>query len=110
MLLNSSQPTDLLNEEVTIEYSNGHPSESVTAYRIRLYPQRLNGYDAYIEIQFNLKGLKFVENIETVIFTKLKRRWRVISKPQESPIVGLAQDGKSMVGLPPSWRFGLQEV
>jgi hypothetical protein len=110
MLLNSSQPTDLLNEEVTIEYSNGHPSESVTAYRIRLYPQRLNGYDAYVDTQFNLKGLKFVENIETVISSRLKKRWKVLGKPQESPIVGLSQDGKSMVEHRPSWRFGLQEV
>ncbi len=110
MLKNSSQPTDLRNEEVTIEYGNSQPSEIVTAYVIRLYPQRLNECDAYVEIQFNLQGAKFVKDIATVISSRLKRRWKVIGTPQKSPIAGLTKDGEYAVGIAPSWRIGLQET
>jgi hypothetical protein len=107
MLLKNLQGIDYKYEEVILEYSNGHVLEIKDAYLLRLYPERLNGYDAYMEAPLNIEDVEYIEKVTS---SRLKKKWKVIGKPQESPIAGLSQDGKSMVGLAPSWRFGLQEV
>lgn len=112
MIINSPQEIDYLEEEVILEYSNGRPPESLKAYLLRLYPKRFNGYDAYVDTQFNLEGIESVECIETVTASRLKKKWKVIEKPQESPIGGFPQNCAYNYALliDRHWRFGLQEV
>ena len=110
MLSENSQAIDYKDyndEEVILEYSNGHSQERKNAYPLRLYNEPWNGCDAYMEIPLNVEDVEYIEKVTS---SRFKKEWKVIGKPQESPIAGSTKDGKFVVGIAPSWRFGLQQV
>ncbi|QJB43243.1 hypothetical protein [Dolichospermum flos-aquae] len=94
------QERDYWYEEIELETIDGQKVTQET-YLLRVYPEKFNGYDAYMDIPMscNLHIIK-------VFSARLNKTWKVVFGPVESPITGIFR-GDYTSNNPPAWIFGL---
>ncbi|AFZ57672.1 DUF4935 domain-containing protein [Anabaena cylindrica FACHB-243] len=94
------QERDYWYEEIELETIDGQKVTQET-YLLRVYPEKFNGYDAYMDIPMscNLHIIK-------VFSPRLNKTWKVVFGPVESPITGIFR-GDYTSNNPPAWIFGL---
>jgi hypothetical protein len=91
-------------ENVEIEDSKGQRLD-VQTYLLRVYPEKFNDYDAYMDIPMS----SYTPDIRKVRSASLGKTWEVIAGPAESPIRGYFR-GDYTENNPPAWMFGLRLI
>jgi len=101
-----SSEQDYWGEEVEVETSDGKKITQET-FLLRVYPEPLNGYDAYMDIKFTHPKPDF----KKVYSSRLGITWEVVAGPAESLINGPFRGGDAPgTGNPPAWVFGLKKI
>jgi hypothetical protein len=93
------QEKDFCN--VTVETETDRGTSTLDVYLLRLYPERYNGCDAYMDAN------SIPQDLITVRF--LRKTWKVVSKPVEIPISGYFR-GDMAQNNPPGDCVGLIEI
>lgn len=105
------QEQNYWNETVEIETEEGQKF-SMKTYLIRVYPEPVNSYDAYVEMSFS-GSLEITRKISRIYSPRLGKTWDVIGDPIESPIGNFIDDnmclnGNTFLGEDTNWMLGLK--
>jgi hypothetical protein len=94
---------DCLNTLIEVESIHGMTAV-IEASLLRIYPQKFNGYDAYLDF-----SMRYDMNIRTVHLSSTGQKWRVITKTFESSPSGYFR-GDISDSNPPRWIVGLELI
>lgn len=94
-------------EELEIQFENDEPL-TIQGYLLRIYPERFNSYDAYLDLPMSVSGNEIPQNIVKVRSQRFNQTWIVSNGPTKSPSNGQFR-GDHTANNPPAWVMGLQK-